>query len=555
MDESPHKEREHFLGSVRITAGLTMLSRIAGLARDAAIMGLGANRNTDAFWTAFAIPNLFRRLFGEGALSAAFVPVFTEVGEKHGWDRARAVLANTAGGLAVILAGVVVLGELGLLLWLLLAEVPGDWQLLGRLTMLVLPFMFTVCLLALGSAALNCKGHFAYPAFAPILLNIFLIGAAVIAYCLQPGDQWAGLALLCIAAVAAGVAQLVGVVWLLRSVKLAAVPSIRPVLPATKRIARLALPMMIPLGVLQFSALFDRIYAWVMTATPTATHIALLGHRIERPLTEGVVVCLNAGNRLYQFPLAILAISLATVVFPLFSRYAARDDTAGLREATNRALRLSLFMAIPAGTGLVLLARPAVELIYRHGRFTDADVARSTFILRMYCLGMWAYFCNHILLRAFFAQKDTRTPLRVSCAMAGVNMLLVIGLVFTPLKAGAFGLATAITSTTNALLLVWVLRRRWGRIGLRRILASLARTIMATAALAAPVLAVLQWGRPLVGGWGWAGKLAAGAIASTGVVAGALAFLLAAWAMRCEELGELRASTAGELARHDARME
>jgi len=541
VSDQAQQEHEHFFGAARLLAGLTMLSRVFGLIRDMAIVALGASRATDAFWTAFAVPNLFRRLFGEGALSAAFVPVFTEVAEASGWDKARSVLANATGLLAVILAGLVVLGELALLACLMWA--PGRWDrtLLIQLTMLVLPFMFTICLLALGAAALNCKGHFAYPAFAPIVLNVFLIAGAYISHRFGAGSDWAGLFVLCVAVVVAGVVQLLGVFWLLRSVGLAAVPRLRPRLPAVRRIARLVVPMMVPLGIVQFSAFFDRIYAWVMTATPAGPAFELFGYSIAKPLAPGVVTCLYAANRLYQFPMGILGISLATAVFPLMSRYAARGDIPALRDTTNRALRLGVFLGIPAGVGLILLAGPAVSLIYRHGNFRD--VARTASILQMYCLGMWAYFCNHILLRAFFAQKDTSTPLKVSCALAAVNILLVMGLVFTPLRARAIGLATAITAVASVLLLSWFLRRRLGQIGLRRILASLVRTVSATAVMCLAVGLVLWRLGPAAAriaeeaGADW---VEPGLLVLASIAAGAAVFIAAARAMRCEELAELR---------------
>ena len=155
------------------------MSRILGLVRDRAIVAFGANRHMDVFWTAFRVPNLFRRLFGEGAMSAAFVPVFTEVGRAEGWDKARLVLANVTGWLALMLAGLLLVGELALAGWLVGSAAFGwggwDSALLVQLVMILLPFMFTICLLALGSAALNCKGDFVYPAFAPIMLNIALL--------------------------------------------------------------------------------------------------------------------------------------------------------------------------------------------------------------------------------------------------------------------------------------------------------------------------------------------------------------------------------------------
>ncbi len=515
-----------------------MLSRVFGLVREAAICALGATHMMGSFRVAFSIPNLFRRLFGEGAVSVAFVPVFTEVAQAEGWGRARVVLANVMGLLAVILAAVVVIGEALLFAYLMLAP-QSDHALLVRLTMIVLPFMFTVCLLALASAGLNCKGHFAYPAFAPILLNLFMIAAAIVAgaYFSKPAPGM--LYILAGSVTIAGVVQLVGVVWLLRRMKLAAMWSTRPILAPVKRIAALTLPMIIPIGILQFSAFFDRIYAHFLASRPGAETFSLFGWTISRPLGEGVVTWFDNANRLYQFPMAILGISLATAVFPLFSRYAADNDLAGLRDTANCSLRLSLFLGIPSGAALLLLAEPAMVLLFRRWRFYTHDAIEAAWILRMYCLGMWAYFCNHILLRAFFAQKDARTPLIVSCCAAGLNMIIVAVGVFTPLKAGALGLATAITASLNTMVLVVILRRRWGRIGFKSILASLARIAVATAAMTGVIALVL---------WKLSAPLAditntrAGLVLLIGIPAAISVFLVAARVLGCPELGELRTS-------------
>ncbi|MFW5839236.1 MAG: murein biosynthesis integral membrane protein MurJ [Planctomycetota bacterium] len=522
-----------------MVAGLTMLSRVLGLVRDHMIMRLGAGRATDSFWAAFSIPNLFRRLFGEGALSAAFVPVFTEVLETEGLDRARVVLANAAGLLALVLAGILVLVELGLGVWLLAAGNSAEWDrlLLVKLIAIVMPFMLTICLLALASAALQCRGRFAYPAFAPMLLNVCMIAAAVVGIRADE-TNWMSLALLSASVVVAGVLQLIGAVWLLARVELPAAMSLRPVLPEVRRIVTMTIPMMVPLGVLQFSAFFDRMYAWWMTATRVSPNLELLGWQIARPLEPGVVTCLYAGNRLYQFPLGILAISLATTVFPLFSRYASRGDLPSLRIAANRALRLSVFLGLPAGAALVILAQDSIALIYGHGRFEPNDVVRSARILQMYSLGMWAYFCNHILLRAFFAQKDTRTPLWISCGLAGLNMLLVAGGIFTPLRGASIGLATAVTATINTLLLTWILRRRWGRIHGRVLAISVLRTSICTGLMVATLLAMEAGVRqklasPTAGTAGLAMYVAAACAGGTGI------YLVAAVVLRAPEIGEL----------------
>jgi len=539
MSETDKHGQHHFFRGAAVIASLTMLSRVFGLVRVAAIAAMGADHMMGAWRVAFSIPNLFRRLFGEGAVTAGFVPVYTEVAQNDGEDGARAVFANVAGLLALLLASLVVLGELGLGAWLAFA--PGDVEnaLLLKLTMIVLPFMFTVCLLALGAAALNCRKHFAYPAFAPILLNIFMIAGALAAQAFFDGGSEGGLILLACSVALAGVVQLLGVIWLVRRMGLAPCPTLRPMLEPVKRIASLTLPMLLPLGILQLSAFFDRFYIHAIAQRPGLTTLEIFGWSLPRPVGEGVVTWFDCANRLYQLPMAILGISLATAVFPLFSRYAADNDLTGLRTTTNRAIRLALFMGIPCGVALFFLAEPASALLLRRGKFTSLDTVRTAFILRMYCLGMWAYFCNHILLRAFFAQKDTRTPLWTSCILAGVNFLMVVTLVFTPLAGGALGVATATTSSINALALTVILRRRWGHLGLRSVLASLGRIVPAAAAMAGTIALACHM---LLGPIAAASNTDAGIALLVSIPAGSGVYLAVTRLTRSPELTELKAS-------------
>ena len=528
VTDRTRKEREHFFGAARTIAGITMLSRVFGLVRDMLMVPLGGPVLADRFWTAFSVPNLFRRLFGEGALASAFVPVFTEVTETDGWDRARLVLANAAGVLAVVLVALMLAAELGL--WAAWAVWGGDWTrlVLLQLVAIMMPFMVTVCMLALGSAALNCRGHFAYPAFAPIILNITLIVTALLAgrFVQSEIHQFH---LIAAGLIVAGAAQLVGVVWLLKRARLAAMPTLRPLMPETKRVIRLMAPMMIPLSVLQLSAFADRLIALLLTADARSPDL---------PLADGVVRCLYAANRLYQLPLGVLAVSIATAVFPLLGRQAARGDVAGLRQTTNRALRLGLFLGVPTGVAMIILAQPSIELIFQRRNFAAFDTARSVRVLQMYCLGMWAYFWNQVLLRAFFSQKDTRTPLILACVLAGCNMLLVVGGVFTPLKAAAIGLATAVTQSAGAILLAVVLHRRWGSIGMAGIVASGCKTALATACVAGALAAVMVWIRPAVSEL--PGPTGLIVTLTAAVLGGVAAFALVALALRCPELGELR---------------
>lgn len=504
-----------------------MLSRVLGLVRDMVIVPLGGPVLADRFWTAFSIPNLFRRLFGEGALSAAFVPVFTDVDEADESGRARAVLANVGGLLAVILAALTVLIWAGLLVWWVVARTAPATDFLIGMTGLMLPFMLTVCLLALGSAALNCRGHFWYPAAAPILLNIILIATAAWLAPLLAASDAGQFVVIAVALLAAGTAQLLGVLWLLRRGGLALFGRPWPVRAETRRIARLMGPMFVPLSVMQFSAFSDKIIALVFTRGDAHPGF---------PLEAGIVRCLYAAARMYMLPLGVLAIPIATVVFPLFSRYAARNDTTSLRQTTNRALRLCLFLGTPAGVGLAMLAEPAIRVIFQRKDFTAADTVRTAWVLRAYCLGMWAYFCNHILLRAFFSDRETRRPLALSLAMSVLNIGLVLGLIWTPLKGAAVGVATATTSSISTVVLVMMLRRRWGRIGFRKIATSVARVLVASALMGAAVWACAEYLPGVFRPWIPRPRIPAIVI---GIVAGAGVYLLATIILRSPELGEL----------------
>jgi len=520
--EHAQGEHEHFFGAAKVVAGLTMCSRVLGLLRDMVLVPLGGPLAADAFWIAFSVPHLFRRLFGEGALSAAFIPVFTESAEARGWDRARLVLANTAGLLALVLTVMIALIELGLLAWLLGA--PGAWdrQLTIQLTMVLLPFTLFICLLALCSAALNSRGHFVYPAAAPALLNVGLIA---VGWSITWMDRWTDVQqfyILSVTLVACSVGQLAGAIWLIRRMKLSARWTLRPVLPEIRSIAARMAPTVVPLGLMQVCDLLARLIAKGLTATP---------EHPDLPLLPGVVRCHYAAGRLYQLPMGVMGISLATVVFPLLSRCAARADRAGLRAVLNRALRLCFFLGIPSAAGLILLADPIFGVIFEHREFTAADTARAAGMLRMYSLGMPAYFCVHILLRAFFARKDTRTPMITSSVLAVVNVGLVTAGIFTPLRSAALGLATAVASSINALVLGWVLHRQVGRLGWRSLLRSTLRTLGATAIMAAAV-AGAQWGLGAAG----ARRLV---ILVASVAVGAAAFLAAARLLRCGELREL----------------
>jgi len=529
-------EQEHFFSAAKAVAGLTMASRMLGLIRDMVLVPLGLPAVADVFWAAFGIPHMFRRLFGEGALSAAFVPVFTDAAETGGWDRARKVLANTAGLLAVVLTVLVALIELGLAAWLMHTGQGPDAEafkqrLTIEFTMIMLPFAIFICLLALCSSALNAKGHFAYPAAAPILLNVGLIFTALVVAPALAGEDVGKFRVVGAALVVCSVGQLAGAIWLLRRSGLGGRWRLRPVLPEIRQIAWRMLPTVLPLGLVQIGDQLMRIIALALTRTEAAPWL---------PLLPGVVRGQYLSGRLYQLPLGVLAVSIATAVFPLMSRCAARGDLPGLRDAVNRALRLCLFLSIPSGVALIILAHPTIAAGFQRGDFTAADSAMTARMLQMYCLGMPAYFCAHILLRAFFSRKDTSTPMYAAVTCTALSLAMVCVGIYTPLRSAALGLATSVAAIINVAWLLVVLHRKVGKLGMRSLLKSSAKTTVATAAMAAAIFAA-QWA---VGAAGqqWlprAATLGRVAALAGAILAGSGAFLITARLLACRELGEL----------------
>jgi putative peptidoglycan lipid II flippase len=539
--QAGHREREHFFGAAKVVAGMTLLSRVAGMLRASAIASLGALASTDAFSFAWGIPNLFRRLFAEGALSSAFVPVFTQISEEAdgGIDKGNRLLSNSMGILAVFLLGLMAVLQVGLGLWGALWPGASDRQLLITLAVIMLPFMVTICLLALASAALNCRGHFVYPAATPIILNgVIILGVWLFAP-LWSGDLAGQLKVVAVSVSAAGVIQLAGVAWFLKRKGFSLRPHLRPVESGIRPMLRLMGPMLIPLGFLQLTELMERGIAWVLRAEPGSMNLEFLGWVLPKPLHEGVLQRLDAARYLYQFPMGVLAISVGVAVFPLLSRYAARADMPNFRDSLNRALRLTFMEGLATGAGLFLLAEPISSVLYRHGRFTAEDVRQTAGILQVYVLGMWAFCSYQIFVRSFYALKDNKTPLKVSCVLAPLDLLLVATLIWIPgLGAKAFGVATVTTISINAIVLAVLLRRRLGLFGGRKLLRSVGRSLAACAAMAGAVWA-LEW--VLAGQCPWLAirPQPAWMVVAVCVPAGGAVFFAAVAALRAPELGEL----------------
>jgi putative peptidoglycan lipid II flippase len=458
QDGAARGGREHtgaLASAVRVVSGLTLLSRFAGLARDvvtARVFGDGVLAS--AFRSAYALPNLFRRLFGEGALSAAFLPEYSLLSRddpRRAASLARIVVRLLALGTGSIAAGLMIV------LLVLLAVLPADAErnLSLRLMLLMVPMMPAVCLTAILGGMLQAHGRFGPPAAAPILLNLLQIGAGALFFLGAVSDRTAMAYWVGGAALVASAAQ---VVWSIRALR-GHVDWCAPVAAArahARTVLGRFLPATIGLGALQLSASIDMFIAmWPVWVGPTALGLVV-------PLDEKSNAIVSYTAALYQFPLGVFGIAVATAVFPLLSRSANRsEEFAG---HLRRGLRLSFFIGLPAAVGLALVREEVVMVIYggREGYgFSEDGVARAGRVLLGFAPGIWAYSLNHVLTRAFYARGDTKTPMRLSLASVGLNLVLNVSLIWVLREAG-LAWATSVSATVQCLMLAFLCGKRVG---------------------------------------------------------------------------------------------
>jgi putative peptidoglycan lipid II flippase len=431
-----------YLKSALVVSISTLMSRILGMVRDIALASVfGASMVLDAFLLAFTIPNLFRRLFGEGALSAAFIPVFSDTLEKQGKPAAFALTNKVLSLMLVVLGIIVVIAILASALLYTSGWLEAKNELATGLLAVMMPYMLLMCLAAIMGAALNAMQHFLSPALSPCVLNIaWLLGLFLVAPCF--GTSLTSYAYtMAVAVVVGGVCQMF-MQWPplhRRGMRLS--PSLDYKDASMKTIFANMGPVVIGSLVLQINVLLDRLIAWWLI--PYA----------------GALTVLYMGDRLMEFPLAIIGISLATVVFPLFSQHVARHELEALAKAIPQAVRMTLLLSLPASIGLAMLASPLISLIYQHNRFSTDAALRTVYVVIAYAAGLWAYILIHILSRAFYAWGDTLTPMRVSCLCVGINLGCKLLLVLLWQETG-LAIATSLGAFLNVALLLRMLRRK-----------------------------------------------------------------------------------------------
>lgn len=354
-------------------------------------------------------------------------------------------------------------------------------KLMLGLTGIMLPYMVLVCVVALLGGILNSHRHFAAPAAAPIVLNIFIIGTLCFTGWVLVMVPTRQVFIVAAAVIMAGFVQIAIQLPPLRSRGVRLRPAWDIHSDAFKKILLLMGPMVLGLTVTQINTLADDVIAKCLSGSAQkGQFFTWFGASVRYPLWDGAVSKLYYSQRLYQFPLGVLGISLATAIFPVMSAEAARKDFDALLKTISRGLRGAVFVAIPATVGLILVARPLVAAVFEHGKFTSSDTEATAWTLSFYALGLCGYFCQQIATRAFYSTQDSKVPALTAVVAVFVNVVLNLTLVWFMATAG-LALSTAICSYLQVVILVFVLRARFGSSLLDGLLTTVAKTIIATA--------------------------------------------------------------------------
>lgn len=450
-----------FYKSIVTVGGFTFASRLTGFLRDALIAGiLGVSGLTDAFFVAFKLPNFFRRFFAEGAFNAAFIPLFSGILVSSGPTAARLYGEKVFALLLFSLTGFVLLVEHFMPFAVFLfapgfESTPERFELAVTLSRITFPYILFISLASLLSGILNSMGKFAAPAGTPIILNLTMIAALLMALAewISPGKGLAWAVFL------AGVLQL-GWLWISCSFQKMNLKIVLPEMtPETNALIRLGIPGAISAGVIQVNLFMDMIFAsWLPT---------------------GSVSYLFYADRLNQLPLGVIGIAISTALLPELSKQIKAGKLDEVHKKQNQALEFALAITLPAMVGLIVLGSSIVAFLFQRGAFNAGDSYATGMTLAAFALGLPAYVLVKILSTQFFARRDTKTPMKVAIGAVALNFILNCLLV-GPLSYIGLALATACAAWFNALLLGIILFLKQWLIFDKRIKKVLPRLVVAS---------------------------------------------------------------------------
>jgi len=453
----------------------TLLSHVFGMARDVLFAFLfGTSLYADAFNLAFSVPQFFRRLFGEGVMNAAFIPVFTQHRIRAGEEESDRFGSNTLLTLLIFLVAAVLLGVL-LAPWLVglyargWHDQPERMAAAVRLTRLLFPYLLFIGPAVLVMGILNALRHFTVPALSPVVWNIGIIAAALLAMA-TPDRGSARIDIFCAGVLAGSFGQLLIQLPMLGRMGFRFRPHLDLRTPELRAVGSLMVPGILGLAVVQINVLVDTFFATL--------------------LTEGSVTALRLGNRVMLLPMAIFATAIASASLPSLSSQAEEEGVEKVKETLTYSLRLLFFLLIPSTVGLMLLREPIIRILFVRGAFdggTSLDLTST--VLLLYSVGLFAYGGVKGVSQVFFSFRDTRTPVKVGAVAMAANVLFDF-LLYRPLAVGGLALATSLAGMVNFFLLLYLLVRRHGRLSDGTLLRSTLRIVLSAAVMGVVVLLV-----------------------------------------------------------------
>ncbi|HNQ66431.1 MAG TPA: murein biosynthesis integral membrane protein MurJ [Smithella sp.] len=513
MTKTNRSENSQVARAAGIVGAATMVSRVFGLARDMVIAAFfGASWMTDAFWVAFRIPNMLRRLLGEGSLTVSFVPVFTEYLEKKTKEQALELAYNAITLLSIILAVISVLGIIlsplivGLIAPGFISE-PKQFALAVFLNRLMFPYIFFIALVALCMGILNSFRHFTAPALSPVLLNIAMIGAA---FFLRPffAEPITSLA---IGVLIGGVLQLAMQWPFLRKFGVKLKFRFNPKHPGIKQIGVLMIPAILGAGV--------------------STINVFVGTILASLLPGGSVTYLFYADRIMELPLGIFAIAIGTATLPSFSKHVAAGNMDELKSGISFSLRLMLFLTIPAMAALMALNLPIISVLFQRGAFDVTSAVYTGQALFCYALGLWAFSVLRVFVSSFYSLQDSKWPMKAAVIALIVNVVASLILMY-PLKHNGIALASSIAATVNVLVLTIVLKRKIGKFLDRAFYYSVFKIILSSV-LMLFAIGVMEYVIPWNTHAGFKARLL---YLSVAVTAGAATFFISAYLLKSPEM-------------------
>ncbi len=498
----PQARSTGFVGHAKLISVLTLFSRILGMLRESVVANyFGATVVAQAFSVAFSIPNLFRKLLGEGALSAAFIPLYAQTLKSGDETEAKRFAAASVNMLAAILVVVTIAGES--VLWLIahFVQLRPDNLLVIRFTAIMFPYVILVCGTAFLSGILQVHKRFGVPALTQVPLNIIhiaviIIGARILL--LRPGNldehlqtrlaYWLSFFVL----IAGGV-QIAMLLPALRRIGFRFMWIGNFWTPAVKKLLTLSIPVALSAGVLQISVLADKGITLFLTAGKNpAEKLQLFHHAWNYPLSIGAAARLNWAQMLYQFPLGVFATAVATAIFPSLSIDAHDKDGEKFKRVLRQGILFTLFEGLPASVGLILVRYPTVRLVFQHGSFTAIDTQWVANSIVFYAAAIWAFSLQQVLNRGYYALHDTMTPLILSVITIAINTAVEIPLSFTRLHEAGIAAGTLASFALQAIVMLILLDRKIGGLGLGSIARSVVKMLIACAAMAAACWGVQQ---------------------------------------------------------------